>query len=42
MKSGDDEEICCYTSDTNLRLPDNELIEILKEYNPEWFDWQLL
>lgn len=33
-----DEEIFYYTSDDDLKLPDNELIEILKESNPEWFD----
>ena len=33
-----DEEIFYYTSDSDLRLPDKELIPILKESNPEWFD----
>ena len=33
-----DEEIFYYTSDSDLKLPDNELIAILKESNPEWFD----
>ena len=33
-----DEEIFYYTPDCDLRLPDKELIAILKESNPEWFD----
>lgn len=33
-----DEEIFYYTSDCDLKLPDMELITILKESNPEWFD----
>jgi len=33
-----DEEIFFYTSDSDLTLPDNELVAILKESNPEWFD----
>ena len=33
-----DEDIFFYTLDVNLRLPDDELIEELKEDNPEWFD----
>lgn len=33
-----DEEIFYYTSDSDLKLPDKELIAILKESNPEWFD----
>lgn len=33
-----DEEIFYYTSDCDLRLPDKELIAILKESNPDWFD----
>ncbi|MDE6554008.1 MAG: hypothetical protein K2K98_13780 [Muribaculaceae bacterium] len=33
-----DDEIFYYTSDCDLKLPDKELIEILKESNPEWFD----
>lgn len=33
-----DEEIFYYTSDCDLKLPDKELIAILKESNPEWFD----
>ena len=33
-----DDEIFYYTSDCDLKLPDNELIAILKESNPEWFD----
>ena len=33
-----DEEIFFYTNDHNLKLSDNELIAILKESNPEWFD----
>lgn len=33
-----DEDIFFYTLDVNLRLPDDKLIEELKEYNPEWFD----
>ena len=33
-----DEEIFFYTDDHNLKLSDNELIAILKESNPEWFD----
>ena len=30
-----DDEIFYYTSDSDLKLPDKELIEILKESNPE-------
>ena len=33
-----DEEIFYYTSDCDLKLPDKELLAILKESNPEWFD----
>jgi len=33
-----DEEIFYYTNDSDLKLPDKELIKILKESNPEWFD----
>lgn len=33
-----DEEIFSYTSDADLQLSDSELIDILKESNPEWFD----
>ena len=33
-----DDEIFYYISDSDLKLPDKELIEILKESNPEWFD----
>ncbi len=33
-----DEEIFFYTSDSDLKLSDKELIEILKDSNPEWFD----
>ena len=33
-----DEEVFFYTDDNDLRLPDNELVEVLKESNPEWFD----
>ena len=33
-----DDEIFYYTSDCDLKLPDKELIAILKESNPEWFD----
>ncbi len=33
-----EEEIFFYTADSNLRLPDDELIKELKENNPEWFD----
>ena len=32
-----EEEIFFYTSDSDLQLPDNELVAILKESNPEWF-----
>lgn len=33
-----DEDIFFYTADHNLGLPDDKLIEELKEDNPEWFD----
>ncbi len=33
-----DEEIFFYTSDSDLKLSDEELIEILKDSNPEWFE----
>ena len=33
-----DEDIFFYTSDSDLLLPDNELVAILKENNPEWFE----
>ena len=33
-----DEDIFFYTADSNLRLPDDELIKELKEDNPEWCD----
>lgn len=33
-----DDEIFFYTSDCDLQLPDNELVDILKESNPEWFE----
>ena len=33
-----DEEIFLYTSESDLKLPDNELVAILSESNPEWFD----
>lgn len=33
-----DEEIFFYTSESDLKLPDNELVAILSESNPEWFD----
>ena len=33
-----DEDIFFYTADSNLGLPDDALIEELKEDNPEWFD----
>ena len=35
-----DEEIFFYTSESDLKLPDNELVAILRESNPEWFDWK--
>ena len=31
-------EVFCYTESGNLELPDDGLIAILKESNPEWFD----
>ena len=31
-----DEEIFFYTSESDLKLPDNELVAILRESNPEW------
>lgn len=33
-----DEDIFFYAADSNLGLPDDELIKELKESNPEWFD----
>lgn len=33
-----DEEIFFYASEADLALPDEELIPILKESNPDWFD----
>ena len=27
-----------YTSENDLKLPDNELVAILSESNPDWFD----
>ncbi len=33
-----DEEVFFYTEDANLRLSDDELVAVLKESNPEWFD----
>ncbi len=33
-----DEDIFFYTADSNLGLPDDELIKELKKDNPEWFD----
>lgn len=33
-----DEDIFFYTADSNLGLPDDELIKELKENNPEWFN----
>lgn len=33
-----DDEIFYYTSDSDLKLSDKELIAILKESNPAWFD----
>ena len=33
-----DEEIFYYTSESDLKLPDNELVAILSESNPDWFD----
>lgn len=33
-----DEEIFFYTSDADLQLSDSELIDTLKESNPEWFE----
>ena len=33
-----DEDIFFYTDDNKLKLPDKELIAILEESNPEWFD----
>lgn len=33
-----DENVFFYTDDVDLKLPDCELVEILKESNPEWFD----
>ena len=33
-----DEEIFFYTSESDLKLPDNELVAILSESNPDWFD----
>lgn len=35
---GVDEEIFFYTADTDLHLPDSDLIKVLKESNPDWFD----
>lgn len=32
------DEIFYFTSEENLRLSDAELIEVLKESNPDWFD----
>lgn len=32
------DEIFFFTEADNLKLPDNRLIAILKESNPEWFD----
>lgn len=32
------DKIFYFTCDKDLNLPDAELIEVLKESNPEWFD----
>lgn len=32
------DEIFYFTEAANLTLPDNKLIEVLKENNPEWFE----
>lgn len=32
------DEVFFFTESGNLELPDDGLIEILKESNPEWFD----
>lgn len=32
------DDIFFFTDDDDLKLPDAELIEILREANPEWFD----
>lgn len=32
------DDIFFFTDNNSLKLPDTELIEILKESNPEWFD----
>lgn len=33
-----DDEIFFYAADSDLLLPDSELINILKESNPDWFN----
>lgn len=33
-----DETIFFYVSESDLKLPDNELVEILSESNPDWFE----
>lgn len=32
------DEVFYFTDTRSLELPDDELIEVLKESNPEWFD----
>lgn len=32
-----DEEIFFYTSESDLQLEDKELIDLMRESNPEWF-----
>ncbi|EEC95011.1 hypothetical protein PRABACTJOHN_03629, partial [Parabacteroides johnsonii DSM 18315] len=32
------DEVFYFTDAENLKLSDNELIEVLKEDNPDWFD----
>ena len=32
------DEVFYFTDTASLRLPDDELIDVLKESNPEWFD----
>lgn len=33
-----DEDIFFYVQESDLKLSDKDLIEVLKEDNPEWFD----
>lgn len=33
------DEVFYFTEPQNLLLPDKELIEVLKESNPDWFEW---